>query len=266
MNVISERVVGERGVPAFLARPEGGADLPCVILLHERYGLVKHTEDLAEKLASSGYVVVAPDLFYAYPDQESLRRGDVGVKLTDAEVTEEIDDVCAVLDQIKGADSSRLGMVGVCQSGRYSIAYGARRPLKACVTFYGAAQESDWAVNEFQPDGLAALIAQLEAPVLGIFGEKDHVISINDVRRLRSALEEHQKSYRIKIYADAPHGWLNDTMPGRYRPAIAAAAWSELLKFFDETLNGSGDWSRVRWEFSSDFAKDYDFTKNVRLE
>lgn len=266
MDTVSDRVVGERGVPAFVAKPQTAGTYPCVVLLHERYGLVKHTEDLAEKLAGSGYVVIAPDLFYAYPDQEGLRRGDVGVKLTDAEVTDEIEDICLVLNQIQGADSSRLGMVGVCQSGRYPIVYGAKHSLDACVTLYGAAQESDWEVNEWQPDGLAPLIDQLSAPVLGIFGEKDHVISISDVCRLRGALEEYRRSYRIKIYADAPHGWLNDTMPGRYRPEIAEAAWQELLVFLEETLRGSGDRSKIRWEFSSEIGPDYDFSKNVRFE
>lgn len=266
MDVISEQIVGKTGVPAFIFRPRPKGSYPCVVLLHERYGLVKHTTDLAERLADSGYVVVTPDLFYAYPDQESLRRGEVGVRLTDAEVVEQIDDVRSVLGQVQGCDPERLAVMGVCQSGRYSIVYGAKRSVASCITFYGAAQKSDWEINEYQPESLGALIEDISAPMLGIFGEKDHVISISDVANLRDTFEKSRKSYRIIVYPDAPHGWLNDTMIGRYRPGIAAMAWSELLSYLAETLSGNGNWSKVRWEFRSATSQDYNFSSNVRLE
>jgi len=54
--------------------------------------------------------------------------------------------------------------------------------------------------------------------VLGIFGEDDHVISISDIQRFRNELEKRNHSYQITMYPGVPHGWLNDTMPGRYRP------------------------------------------------
>lgn len=266
MDVISEQIKGETGVPAFIFRPRAKGSYPCVVLLHERYGLVKHTTDLAERLADSGYVVITPDLFYSYPDQESLRRGEVGVRLTDAEVVDQIDDVRSVLSKVECCDPDRFAVMGVCQSGRYSIVYGAKRPVSSCITFYGAAQVSDWEVNEYQPEGLGALIKDMSAPILGVFGEKDHVISISDVENLRDNLEKSRKSYRIIVYPDAPHGWLNDTMPGRYRPGLAAMAWSELLAFLAESLNGNGSWSKVRWEFRSVTSQDYDFSSNVRLE
>jgi carboxymethylenebutenolidase len=85
--------------------------------------------------------------------------------------------------------------------------------------------------------------------------------------RLKAALEESRKSYRMKLYPHMPHGWLNDTMPGRYRPKEAEDAWRVTLTFLDETFNRR--WpgaSRIKWEFSSDIGEDYDFGKNVRLE
>jgi dienelactone hydrolase len=57
------------------------------------------------------------------------------------------------------------------------------------------------------------LLARVNCPVLGIFGEADHIISVEDVTRFRNALEKAKKDYHIRIYRDAPHGWLNDTMP-----------------------------------------------------
>src|SRR5262249_22649961 len=66
------------GLPAFLAVPKREGELPAIVLMHERYGLVKHTCDLAARLARDGFVCIAPDFFYKHPDQDALHRGDVG--------------------------------------------------------------------------------------------------------------------------------------------------------------------------------------------
>ena len=89
------------------------------MLLHERYGLVKHTEDLARKMSTSGFIVCAPDLFYAHPDQVALHAGTVGAKPADLEVLALLEDAFALFGGVTGADASRLGMMGVCQTGRY---------------------------------------------------------------------------------------------------------------------------------------------------
>ena len=49
------------GLPAFLAVPATDAKAPAVVLMHERYGLVRHTRDLAERFARDGFVCIAPD-------------------------------------------------------------------------------------------------------------------------------------------------------------------------------------------------------------
>jgi len=56
------------------------------------------------------------------------------------------------------------------------------------------------------------------------------------VWRFRDCLERHGKSYTIHVYHDAPNGWLNDTMPGRYRRAQAEAAWAQQRVFRRKVL------------------------------
>jgi carboxymethylenebutenolidase len=102
--------------------------------------------------------------------------------------------------------------------------------------------------------------------VLGMFGETDHLISIEDIRRLRDCLERHGKSYDIHVYRDAPHGWLNDTMPGRYRRAQAEAAWAHQLAFLEQVLAPGYDRSTRMQHYTVDIAADYDFSRNVRHE
>jgi carboxymethylenebutenolidase len=264
--ISEERPVAPRGTPVQLCRPDGPGPFPCVILLHERYGLVPHTEDLARKMSAAGFVVCAPDLFYAYPDQAALHAGTVGMKPSDVEVLALLEDAFSLFAGVPGADASRFGLMGVCQTGRYPFVWAKHHPLQACVTVYGAAQTSDWEVNERFPWGMSGLIEAAHTNVLGIFGERDHVISFDDVLRFRNALEQANLSYQVTVYADAPHGWLNDTMPGRYRPAIAKQTWDEVIAFLTATLTTETDPSVISWKFGARKHADYDFKKNVRLE
>lgn len=265
--ITETRPVGSRGTPVQMCRPNRPGRFPCVILLHERYGLVEHTEELARKMSEAGFVVCAPDLFYAYHDQVALHAGSVAMKPTDPEVLALLEDAFALFASVPEADSSRFGLMGVCQTGRYPFVWAKHHPLQAAVSLYGAAQASDWEVSERFPWGMTGLISAVKTNVLGIFGERDHVISVDDVRRFRNALEDANLSYQITVYADAPHGWLNDTMPGRYRPDIAKQTWDEVIAFLTATLSATPrDPALIEWKFDARKHADYDFKKNVRLE
>ena len=243
--------------------PRDAAPAGAVVILHERYGLVQHTLDLAQRLAGDGYVALAPDLFSRWQgDRAALERGAVRVTLPDDEVAEVID---RAIDAAK-TRAGRVALMGVCQSGRYPIVVGSRRrDLAACIVFYGGAQPCDWEASALLPRPIGEMLRELRVPALFVFGERDHTISLDNVRRVRDALEEARRSYRMKVFADMPHGFLNDTMPGRYRPKEAAQAWQLLLAFLAEVF--SGQWNnQVRWEFDGASAIDYDFRKNVRLE
>jgi carboxymethylenebutenolidase len=102
--------------------------------------------------------------------------------------------------------------------------------------------------------------------VLAIFGERDHTMSIADVTRLRAAFERHNRGYDISIVRDMPHGWINDTMPGRYRADEAEAVWSQMVGFLDRTLDPTDRSDDVEWTFRSRVGADYDFTANRRQE
>src|SRR5437867_2436461 len=250
----------------FLYLPRSESPAGAVVILHERYGLVQHTLDLARRLARDGYVALAPNLFSHWKgDEAALRSGKERAVLPDPEVAAVID---AALDFLKGhprVAPERVALMGVCQSGRYPIVVGSRRrDLAACVVFYGASQQRDWEASALQPRSMGDMLRELHAPALFVFGERDHTISLDNVRRVRDALEAARRSYRMKVFADMPHGFLNDTMPGRYRPKEAAVAWQTLLAFLAEVF--SGQWNgRVRWEFEGVSAENYDFSKNVRL-
>jgi len=257
-------VCGE--MPAFLAEPEGATRAPAVIVIHERYGLTRHICELAERFAADGCVAIAPDLYFRHPDQAALHRGDVGCDVSDPDALVALESVVDALARESSADLSRLAAMGICQTARLPLVLAAAGPLAAALVWYGAAQPREWQVSRKYPRALDEIIARIDCPVLGMFGETDHLISLDDVRRLRDCLDRHRKSYEIHVYRDAPHGWLNDTMPGRYRRAQAEAAWADQQAFLRAALTPDRDRSQVIQRFAADVAVDYDFGRNVRYE
>ncbi len=266
-NVMTRRVRYGNGLDAFLAEPARAGQHRTVILLHERYGLVQHTLDLAQKFARDGYLCLAPNLFARHAEQDRLAKGEIQAPLPDPETAADLGDSIDFLrKEVPSADASRVAVMGVCQTGRNPLIVAAdRSDVSACLVFYGGAQQRDFAVTENQPEALDAMIARIQCPVLGVFGEADFLISIADVEHFRESLEAHRKSYHIKIFAGMPHGWLNDTMPGRYRAKEAEEAWRLAIEFLGRVDAGAYPRDRVRWLFESDSAIDYDPSKNVRL-
>jgi carboxymethylenebutenolidase len=253
-------------MPAFVAVPDGAAKAPSVVVVHERYGLVRHTRELAERFARDGYVAIAPDLYFKHPDQDALHRGDANCDVSDPDAVIALGAAIDALQAIPQADTARLAIMGICQTGRLPLVVAASRPIAAALVWYGAAQPREWAVNAKYPRPLDEIVAAVDCPVLGMFGETDHLISIEDIRRFRDCLERHGKSYNIHVYRDAPHGWLNDTMPGRYRRAQAEAAWAHQLAFLEQVLTPGYDRSTRMQHYAADLAVDYDFSRNVRHE
>lgn len=256
------------GLEGELFLPETRQSRTAVIILHERYGLVQHTLDLAQKLAHDGYVAFAPNLFSQWDgDQAELKAGRARVVQPDAECTRVVGLAIDLLLADGRVMADKIILMGVCQSGRYPIVVAAERAeISACVVLYGASQQRDWTVGELQPVAMSDMIAKLTVPMLLVFGEGDHTISLDNVRRMRDMLETHRKSYRMQVLADVPHGFMNDTMPGRYRPRETEIAWNMLLTFIREVDDGAWPSDRVHWEFQSDSGRHYDFSKNVRLE
>jgi carboxymethylenebutenolidase len=266
MELETADIVCDGGMPAFMAAPKAVGQYPVVVLMHERYGLVAHAKDLARRCAADGYIVIAPNFFFRHPDQKALNAGDARYDMTDPESVQYLRATLKTLEHHPSAETAKIAIAGYCQTGRHPLVFAAEAKISAAVVWYGAAAKREWAVTEAQPRALDEVIASIGCPVFGAFGSDDHIISVDDVRRFRDSLERHKKSYDIHLYAGAPHGWLNDTMPGRYRKPQADTAWAAQQDFLRSVFAGQWKHDTLRWQFESAFSADYDFTKNRRRE
>jgi carboxymethylenebutenolidase len=252
----------------YLGKPAGAGKRAAVIHLHERYGIVQHTTDLGEKFVDAGYVTIVPDLFSRFTgDRVALAAGNDRCDLDDEQVLGDID---AVLEHLRGVpevDMARIAISGVCQTGRQPILMAAKRSyIGAAVVLYGAIYDADWKSDPRRPEPIDKLIEQMSCPMVGLFGELDNLIPLDNIVRMVDVLAKNRKSFDVRVYPDAPHGFLNDTMPGRFRPQPAQSAWNQITTFLDGVFGVRFNKERAIWRFESDSSVHYDFTKMKRWE
>lgn len=221
----------DRSIPAYHARPLGSGPFPVVLVVQEIFGVHEHIRDVCRRFAHLGYLAVAPDLY--------VRQGEVGslpeiadimkivARVPDAQVMSDLD-AAAAWAQAHGG-SQKLAVTGFCWGGRISWLYAAHNPhLNAAVAWYGRVAGK---TTELQPRHPIDLVADLKAPVLGLYGGKDEGIPQTDLEAMRSALQAAGKTAEIHVYADAPHGFHADYRPS-YREADARDGWARCLRWF----------------------------------
>ena len=161
IDITTEEITCANGMPAFLAYPTGGGRFPTVVLMHERYGLVKHFKDQAMRCARDGFAVLAPNFFFRDPDQKTLNAGDHRYDMTDPESIELIGEALAAMKSHKAADPDKVVVMGYCQTGRHPLLYAAEHPITAAVVWYGGAGGKEWDINKDQPKKLEDIPASL---------------------------------------------------------------------------------------------------------
>jgi carboxymethylenebutenolidase len=256
------------GMIIWSARPDTQEPRPAVIFLHERYGPVDHPKDAVQRFADAGFVAVLPDMFHRMTeDRGPIVRGEAFATLVDETSIADLDEVMTWLRSQSYVVGDQIGIMGVCQTGREPLLYAAERGgVAALVLLNGGIYGRKWTPTTDHPTSVWDFFPKLECPVLCLLGEIDNLISLDDLARFRTEMEQARKSYHAIVFRDTPHGWINDTMPGRYRKEAAEAAWSATMEFLKSTLGGDWDRSRVIWKFESDTSPDYDFSTHVRHE
>ncbi|MCA9835903.1 MAG: dienelactone hydrolase family protein [Trueperaceae bacterium] len=211
-------------VKAYVVMPDSSEKLPAVIMIHEFWGLKESLIGKAEALAEEGYVVVAPDTFRG----QSANWVPTAITQVLSHKTEQIntdlDTVYAWLSQQPNVDPERIMVMGFCYGGGASLNYSLTNPeLRATGIFYGSLVTD------------AAQLRALPGPVLGIFGEADASIPVDEVKAFEAALQQAGIEHRISLYPDQGHAFVKSIEEIRAGGA-PAAAWQEFLAFTANTL------------------------------
>ncbi len=197
---------GSENVSGYLAALAGSAKKPALVVIQEWWGLNDFIKRKADEFSRQGYVVLAVDLYRGKvttdPDiAHQLMRG-----MPEDRAMRDLQAAVAYLRSRPDVDGKRIGSIGWCMGGGYSLALALAEPtLAASVIYYGRLVTDD------------PKIAGLNVPLLGNFGGKDQGIPPESVREFERKAKTASKTVDFKIYPEAGHGFASSSDPKVFR-------------------------------------------------
>jgi carboxymethylenebutenolidase len=229
-------------IPGYRARPDSPTPAPVVLLVHEIFGLHAYIQDLCRRLAKSGYLAIAPDLYQRHGDVSRIEKiqdiiEQVVMKVPDDQVLADLDAAVAWAKDSGEGDIGRLAITGFCWGGRFVWRYSAHNlGLCAGAAWYGRLAAvgpgvmSDIGKGRTYPLDIAD---QLHAPVIGLYGEKDMSIPLETVEQMREKLKAANDPSEIVVYPGANHGFQADYRAALYHKEAAEDGWRRMLAWFE---------------------------------
>ncbi|HVS15096.1 MAG TPA: dienelactone hydrolase family protein [Thermoanaerobaculia bacterium] len=222
--VAASRVEYADGVSGYLAQPQDGGDgLPGILVIHEWWGLNENIEAMTRRLAGEGYVALAVDLYEGVvaTDRESAMAAMRDVD--EAKALANLRAAHGFLQSEHGATA--VGVIGWCFGGGWSLNAGIALgdDIAAAIVYYGRLTTD------------RDRLAQLNAPVLGLFGSEDSGIPVSSVRAFEEAMRQLGKDPAIHVYQGADHAFANPSGE-RYDAEAAEDAWQRTTAFLAEHL------------------------------
>lgn len=214
-------------MPAYHRRAAQGApDRQAIVLIHEGFGLNRHIESIADRLAAAGHPVIAPHLFYRM-SRESASYDDVPRALElcrraePAQIVSDIDEAAAIV----GRPGQPVVAIGFCFGGAAAyIAASLSSRVSRAVAFYPVSILTYW--DHVGPP---------KVPLLVIFGDADEFLGPKERAWLAELDSDPVVRMNVQVYPGAGHAFFNDARPDLYAREAALASWRLAMDFLDET-------------------------------
>jgi len=228
----------------FICRPERGGPYPPVLFLMDAPGIREELYDMARRLATVGYYVMLPNLYYRAgrdtkygPDvlehgsAEHTRMRAVRTRMTIPPVMEDVADMIAYADRQQEAKRGPVGVHGYCMSGPYALAAAARHPdrVAAAASFYGT-----WLVSD-AAESPHLTLGKGKAKLYIACAEHDDLAPLPMVAELKSLFEKSGAAGELEIHPGVHHGF---AFPGRwcYDKPAAERHWERLIALYRRRL------------------------------
>ena len=232
---------------AYLGRPEGPSK-GGVLFYMDALGLRPRIADMVEEIASWGYLVLAPNVFYRDGDVDAVGPGDADLRIAEnraaffaSGVMDRIGnltpervavDVPAYVETLcKYAGDGPIGTHGYCMGARLAIRTAGLLPdeVVAVGGFHGGGLATD------EPESPHTKIAGTHAEYVFGHADNDRSMTPDDVATLGRTLEAAGLTYTNEIYPGASHGYtMADT--SEWHAEACARHFGELKALYDRTL------------------------------
>jgi carboxymethylenebutenolidase len=223
----------------FVTHPERDGPHPVILFFMDAPGIREELRDMARRIASVGYYVMLPNLYYrrgvmelsalpALPQEEAwARMFELMNSLSVPLVMDDADALLDFADRDPAANKGPVGVVGYCMSGRYAINLAARYPQRvgASASIYGTHLVTD------EPDSPHLVATKAAAELYFACAETDRWAPLETIQTLDTALKADGVRAEVEIYRGCEHGF---AFPQRavYDKAAAERHWERLFSLY----------------------------------
>ena len=198
-------------MPTFTCWPDGDGPYPAIVFYMDAPAIREELYDMARRMASDGYYVILPDLFYRYgtirfPERNQWSRLVWSVILKDLSNSMVMDDTRAVLEHLDAHNAAKDGpkaCIGYCMSGRIVTTAAATFPdiFAANASLYGVG------IVTAQDDSPHLRVQDIKGEMYFGFAETDGTVPSYVIPTLKSALDEHSVNYVLDVHPGTEHGF-----------------------------------------------------------
>jgi carboxymethylenebutenolidase len=224
-------------VSAYLAMPAGSGRFPGIIVLQEIFGVNTHIRAVTERIASMGYVAIAPALFdrIAPGFETGYADADITLGRSYAEQTSAsqlLADIQAAIDYLKTLPqvTPQFGCIGFCFGGHVAYLAATLPDIAATASFYGAG------ITTRTPGGGEPSVSRsgaIAGTMYMFFGMDDASIPPAQIAEIDTVLTQQGIPHQIWQYPGAEHGFCCD-LRASYYPTAAEAAWQHVEELFQQ--------------------------------
>lgn len=224
----------------FYVHPDEGGPHPAVLFYMDAPGKREELHDMARRIASVGYCVVLPNLYYRKTSEFIMERTEAGFKrmfemmdhLSNSLIARDTGAMLGFLDSRPEVDKTRIGAVGYCMSGPFVVTAAAAFPerLSCIASVYGARMVTD------EPDSPHKVLDKVKCESYFACAEIDQYAPKAMIDTLEAALKAAGTNYRLEWYPGAHHGFAFPQRQGIYDKPSAERHWQRLFDLFARNL------------------------------
>ena len=237
---------GDGQLDTFIVHPDEGGPHSAVVIYMDAPGIRPELRDMASRLASSGFYVMLPNLYYRIgtegkygfdlsrireDEQQSARMHECRKSLTNAMLVSDTRHLIDHCRQDPAAKDGAMGCVGYCMSGSFVCAVGAAYPedFAAIASFYGVGIITD------QPDSPHLRAADIKAETYLAFASDDPWVPDDVLKQLPDVIRQSKWNARVEIYPDTGHGFAFPLRPD-YQRWAGERHWERTIALMHRNL------------------------------